>query len=46
MTDKLVSLDVVEFNTALGNPQKSLKAVKEIFGNDPEGLTDEDDLIN
>ena len=46
MTDKLVSLDVVEFNTALGNPKKSLKAVKEIFGNDPEGLTDEDDLIN
>ena len=26
-TDKLVSLDVVEFNTALGNPEKSLKAV-------------------
>ena len=46
MTDKLVSLDVVEFNTALGNPQKSLKAVKEIFGNDPEGLSEEDDLIN
>ena len=46
MTDKLVSLDVVEFNTALGDPKKSLKAVKEIFGNDPEGLTDEDDLIN
>ena len=46
MTDKLVSLDVVEFNTALGDPTKSLKAVKEIFGNDPEGLTDEDDLIN
>ena len=46
MTDKLVSLDVVEFNTALGNPKKSLKAVKEIFGNDPEGLIDEDDLIN
>lgn len=46
MKDKLVSLDVVEFNTALGDPKKSLKAVKEIFGNDPEGLTDEDDLIN
>ena len=46
MTDKLVSLDVVEFNTALGDPKKSLKAVKEIFGNDPEGLIDEDDLIN
>ena len=46
MTDKLVSLDVVEFNTALGNPKKSLKAVKEIFGNDSEGLSEEDDLIN
>ena len=26
-TDKLVSLDVVEFNTALGDPEKSLRAV-------------------
>ena len=25
--DKLVSLDVVEFNTALGDPEKSLEAV-------------------
>ena len=32
--DKLVSLDVVEFNTALGNPEKSLMAIKEIFGDD------------
>ena len=44
-TDKLVSLDVVEFNTALGDPEKSLKAVKEIFGDDVEGLSDEEDLI-
>ena len=44
-TDKLVSLDVVEFNTALGNPEKSLQAIKEIFGDDAEGLTDEEDLI-
>ena len=44
-TDKLVSLDVVEFNTALGDPEKSLKAIKEIFGDDVEGLSDEDELI-
>lgn len=43
--DKLVSLDVVEFNTALGDPEKSLRAIKEIFGDDLEGLSDEDDLI-
>lgn len=29
--DNLVSLDVVEFNTELGNPQHSLKAVAEVF---------------
>ena len=29
--DKLVSLDVVEFNTALGNPEESLKHVKQVF---------------
>ena len=44
-TDKLVSLDVVEFNTALGDPEKSLKAIQEIFGNHVEGLSDEDELI-
>ena len=44
-TDKLVSLDVVEFNTALGNPEKSLQAIKEIFGDESEGLTDEEDLV-
>lgn len=44
-TDKLVSLDVVEFNTALGDPEKSLKAIKEIFGDDVEGLTDDDFMI-
>lgn len=30
-TDKLVSLDVVEFNKALGNPENSLLAVKKVF---------------
>ena len=44
--DKLVSLDVVEFNTALGDPEKSLKAVKEIFGDDIEGLSDEDMMLD
>ena len=44
-TDKLVSLDVVEFNTALGNPEKSLRAVREVFGDDSEGLSGEEDLI-
>ena len=44
-TEKLVSLDVVEFNTALGDPEKSLKAVKEVFGDEVEGLSDEDELI-
>jgi len=44
-TEKLVSLDVVEFNTALGDPEKSLRAVKEVFGDDVEGLSDEDELI-
>ena len=39
--DKLVSLDVVEFNTALGDPEHSLKAVKEIFGDAIEALTKE-----
>ena len=43
--DKLVSLDVVEFNTALGDPEKSLRAVKEIFGDDVEGLSDEDMVL-
>ena len=37
--DKLVSLDVVEFNTALGDPEKSLKSVKEVFEDAIEGLT-------
>lgn len=29
--DNLVSLDVVEFNPLLGDPEHSLKAVKEVF---------------
>ena len=29
--DKLVSLDVVEFNTALGDPEESLKSVQKVF---------------
>ena len=29
--DKLVSLDVVEFNKALGNPENSLMNVKRVF---------------
>ena len=29
--DKLVSLDVVEFNKELGNPENSLLAVKRVF---------------
>ena len=37
--DKLVSLDVVEFNTALGDPEKSLKSVKDVFEDAIEGLT-------
>lgn len=37
--DKLVSLDVVEFNTALGDPEKSLRAVREVFGDAIEDLT-------
>ena len=36
--DKLVSLDVVEFNKALGNPENSLLAVKKVF--DAELLTE------
>lgn len=44
--DKLVSLDVVEFNTALGDPKKSLEAIKEIFGDDVEGLSDDDFIID
>jgi arginase len=29
--DSLVSLDVVEFNPALGNPIESMKSVQEVF---------------
>ena len=29
--DKLVSLDVVEFNIELGDPEHSLKAVEDVF---------------
>lgn len=36
--NKLVSLDVVEFNTQLGNPENSLLAVKRVF--DLEELMD------
>ena len=38
-TNKLVSLDVVEFNTELGNPSNSLLAVKRVFDTD-SGDTD------
>merc|ERR1712051_160565 len=44
--DKLVSLDVVEFNKDLGNPENSLLAVKKVFETDQvsessgENLTD------
>jgi len=38
-TNKLVSLDVVEFNTELGNPANSLLAVKRVFDTD-SGDTD------
>ena len=30
-TDKLVSLDVVEFNISLGKPDHSIKAVEQVF---------------
>ena len=41
--DKLVSLDVVEFNKDLGNPENSLMAVKRVFEKDEiETTTDED----
>ena len=38
--DKLVSLDVVEFNKDLGDPQNSLMAVKRVF--EPESFTESD----
>ena len=38
--DKLVSLDVVEFNKDLGCPENSLMAVKRVF--EPDSLTDTD----
>jgi len=39
--DKLVSLDVVEFNKALGNPDNSLLAVKRVF--EPDTLSESED---
>ena len=39
-TDKLVSLDVVEFNKDLGDPMNSLLAVQRVF--EPDSLTDTD----
>ena len=33
-TNKLVSLDCVEFNLELGNPENSLLAVKRVFADD------------
>ena len=38
--DKLVSLDVVEFNKELGDPENSLMAVKRVF--EPENYSDTD----
>lgn len=38
--DKLVSLDVVEFNKALGNPENSLMNVKRVF--EPSSFSDSD----
>ena len=44
LESKLVSLDVVEFNKALGNPDNSLLAVKRVF--EPAQLpTSEDDFM-
>jgi len=37
--DKLVSLDVVEFNTALGDPEESLKHVQKVFEDCKGGLS-------
>jgi len=42
-TDKLVSLDVVEFNKLLGNPDNSLLAVKRVF--EPRADSDDDGLM-
>ena len=41
---KLVSLDVVEFNKALGNPDNSLLAVKRVF-EPPQDPTTEDESM-
>ena len=38
--DKLVSLDVVEFNKDLGCPENSLMAVKRVF--EPDSISDTD----
>ena len=38
--DKLVSLDVVEFNKDLGDPSNSLMAVKRVF--EPDHLSESD----
>lgn len=38
--DKLVSLDVVEFNKNLGDPENSLMAVKRVFA--PENFSESD----
>ena len=41
--NKLVSLDVVEFNTRLGNPENSIMNVKRVFETESmESTTDED----
>ena len=44
--DKLVALDVVEFNTELGNPDASLKAIKDIFGDEVEDIDDDDFILD
>lgn len=40
--NSLVSLDVVEFNKNLGDPENSLLAVKRVFASEPESQSDEE----
>ena len=43
---RLVSLDVVEFNAKIGNDIKSLDAIKEIFGDGLDALDMDDSLYD
>ena len=44
--NKLVSLDVVEFNKDLGNPENSLLAVKRVFDTSEPSESDDEDQVH